>query len=145
MLSYGRITFHFRIRVFTRTRRLFSCCSVFRPDARGYMLFYRLADRIKQHVQYAKRMFPLFRAIVKLPIAKIAHLSTNLKKIIGQIRVGYQFELLSSSLTFRAQIVPHQWYRHMKNIEILNFAFNFGCNVRSMKNEGLSTRIANNP
>ena len=28
MLSYGRITFHFRIRVFTHTRWLFSCCSV---------------------------------------------------------------------------------------------------------------------
>ena len=40
MLSYGRITFHFRIRVFTHTRWLFSYYSVFCPDARGYMWFY---------------------------------------------------------------------------------------------------------
>ena len=40
MLSYGRITFHFRIRVFRHTRWLFSYNNVFRPVARGYMLFY---------------------------------------------------------------------------------------------------------
>ena len=50
MLSHGRIIFHFRNRVFTHTRWLFSCCSVFRPDARGYMLFYSRGHRLEQHV-----------------------------------------------------------------------------------------------
>ena len=39
-LSYDRITIHFRIRVFTHTRWLFSHCLVCLPDACGNMFFY---------------------------------------------------------------------------------------------------------
>ena len=41
-MSYGQIKYHFRNRVFTYTRWLFSHCIVFLPDAHGTMLFYCL-------------------------------------------------------------------------------------------------------
>ena len=60
MLFYGRITVHLGNRVFTHTRWLFSCCSVFRPDARGDMLFDKNNDlvyikslpKVLEHLHY---------------------------------------------------------------------------------------------
>ena len=46
ILSYGRITFHFRIRVLSHPRWLFCHCSVYLPDARGNMLLNDNGDNI---------------------------------------------------------------------------------------------------
>ena len=40
ILFYGPITFSFKTRVLTHTRRLLSCCVGFLPDAPGKVLFY---------------------------------------------------------------------------------------------------------
>ena len=65
MMSYGRITSHFRIIFFAHTRWLFSYYIALLPDARGNMLFIPSATSVglKKAFQYAKRMLPLFRAI----------------------------------------------------------------------------------
>ena len=113
MLSYGRITFHFRNRVFTHTRWLISCCCVFRPDATQ-----RLADRIKQHVptsirtkttttrEQPPRMCKNFISKMKIDSAIGQHLITNPEcaitytddnfRIIGQARSSFHLGVLES-------------------------------------------------
>ena len=108
----------FTHRIFTHTRWLFSCCSVFHPVACGYMLFYSVMYRIKQHVptsirtkntatgEQPPRMCKNSISKMKSDLAIGQHLITNPEcaktytddnfRIIGQARSSLHLGVLES-------------------------------------------------